>query len=52
MKKRYLELFEAAGVAASRVALLGLVPHNTNHLTAYSLMDISLDPWCVLPNLR
>lgn len=52
VKKRYLELFEAAGVAASRVALLGLVPHNTNHLTAYSLMDISLDPWCVLPNLR
>lgn len=45
VKQGYLDRFEAAGVASSRVALLGLVPHNTNHLTAYSLMDISLDPW-------
>jgi len=45
VRQGYLDRFEAAGIAPSRIALLGLVPHNTNHLTAYSLMDISLDPW-------
>ena len=45
VRQRYLDMFASFGIAPERIALLGLVPHNTNHLTAYSLMDVSLDPW-------
>ena len=41
----YRERFAAHGIPAERLELLGLVPHNTNHLSAYGLLDISLDPW-------
>jgi protein O-GlcNAc transferase len=43
--ERYYQRFEAHGVARERLDLLGLIPHNTNHLQAYALMDISLDPF-------
>ena len=42
VRAKFLESFEALGVASSRIDLLSLVPQG-QHFRAYSLMDVSLD---------
>jgi predicted O-linked N-acetylglucosamine transferase (SPINDLY family) len=38
-----LKAFESRGIHAKRIDLLPLLPDTTQHLRAYSLVDISLD---------
>eukprot|EP01102_Stenamoeba_stenopodia_P020858 TRINITY_DN8274_c0_g1_i1.p1 TRINITY_DN8274_c0_g1~~TRINITY_DN8274_c0_g1_i1.p1 ORF type:complete len:750 (+),score=169.42 TRINITY_DN8274_c0_g1_i1:210-2459(+) len=44
-KDRVAKIFEDNGIESSRLDLIGLIPLCHDHLTSYSLMDISLDPW-------
>lgn len=44
-KAHFLNLLRLEGVEPCRVDLLPLLASNTDHLTTYSIMDISLDPY-------
>lgn len=41
----WLQRFTSRGIAAWRVDLLSLTAATDSHLSQYSMMDISLDPW-------
>ncbi|NTV14203.1 MAG: tetratricopeptide repeat protein [Desulfobulbaceae bacterium] len=43
--QRYLGLFEAAGVAADRLELLGMLADKKDHLELYGKIDLALDPF-------
>uniref|UniRef100_A0A0G4GCR3 protein O-GlcNAc transferase n=1 Tax=Chromera velia CCMP2878 TaxID=1169474 RepID=A0A0G4GCR3_9ALVE len=43
VRERVSSLFAACGVSASRLDLMGLLPDNSSHLNAYSMVDIALD---------
>jgi len=45
VQRRILEVFRSHGIDSSRVDLMLLMSRNFDHLSAYSGMDISLDPW-------
>lgn len=45
VRNQFWRVFEEAGVERSRVDLLPLAAANRDHLSQYSMMDISLDPW-------
>ena len=45
MREKFWGIFEENGIDASRVDLMPLIPLTSDHLSAYSLMDLSLDPF-------
>ncbi|GMH35925.1 hypothetical protein BSKO_03793 [Bryopsis sp. KO-2023] len=44
-KAYFMNMFKAEGIESWRVDLLPLAPQTHSHLSMYSLLDISLDPW-------
>jgi predicted O-linked N-acetylglucosamine transferase (SPINDLY family) len=45
VQTRYVGLFETAGIDPARVSVMQLIPEVQEHLSAYNLIDISLDPF-------
>jgi predicted O-linked N-acetylglucosamine transferase (SPINDLY family) len=44
-KERYLKLFEAHGIRADRLDLLGWIPAKDSHLVQYNRVHVALDPF-------
>jgi protein O-GlcNAc transferase len=44
-RAHYQQVFSRQGIAPERLDLLGLIPGRDGHLTAYSRIDIGLDPF-------
>lgn len=45
VRKKFWEIFERFGVDSTRIDLMGLLPLHRDHLSAYGLVDLSLDTW-------
>lgn len=45
VRKKFWEIFERCGVDSTRIDLMGLLPLHRDHLSAYGLVDLSLDTW-------
>jgi predicted O-linked N-acetylglucosamine transferase (SPINDLY family) len=45
IRKKFLERFEAEGVETKRIDLLPLLPTTSEHLSSYSMVDVSLDTY-------
>lgn len=45
VRTKFWGIFQENGIDPSRVDLMPLIPQTSDHLSAYSLMDFSLDPF-------
>jgi protein O-GlcNAc transferase len=45
VRRKFWDIFERYGVESTRIDLMGLLPIHKDHLSAYGLIDLSLDTW-------